>query len=410
MKALVVAGGLPQISLIEELKKRNIHTVLVDGSEKAIARSYADTFYQAQIFDIEAVREIAVKEQVDFLITVCADQVLLVVAEVAEMLGLPWYIDYETARNVSDKELMKEVFVKNNIPTSKHVVMEEFDDTKIRGLEFPLVVKPVDAYSSKGVKKVTDMNEMKEAFAEAVNISRTKNAIVEEFCEGEEFSVDVFVSDGKAHVLCISNSEKVKDEEKFVIFRGKYPAVTSPDIISQIEKTAQDIADAFGLKNSPMLIQLISDGKKISVLEFCARTGGAMKFLLIRRVCGFDVIKAVVDLTLGIKPEVVLREPENKYIVNNFIYCTPGTFSHFEGFDELLEEGIITDYRALRPGGNVMYGNVNSSSDRIGGFTVQADSIEEFNSKLRTAVDRMKVVDIYGNDIMRHDLFPDLEK
>ena len=94
IKALIVAGGLPQITLIDELKKRNIHTVLVDGSEKAIARKYADTFYCAQIFDIEAVKDIAEKEQVDFLITVCADQVLLVVAQVAEMLGLPWYINY----------------------------------------------------------------------------------------------------------------------------------------------------------------------------------------------------------------------------------------------------------------------------------------------------------------------------
>ena len=47
-------------------------------------------------------KEVAVKERVDFIITVCADQVLLVVAQVSEMLGLPWYIDYETAKRVSD--------------------------------------------------------------------------------------------------------------------------------------------------------------------------------------------------------------------------------------------------------------------------------------------------------------------
>ena len=39
--------------------------------------------------NVEAVKEIALKEKVDFLITVCADQVLLVVAQVSEMLGLP---------------------------------------------------------------------------------------------------------------------------------------------------------------------------------------------------------------------------------------------------------------------------------------------------------------------------------
>lgn len=409
MKALVVAGGLPQITLIEELKKRNIHTVLVDGSDKAIARKYADTFCQAQIFDIEAVKEIAVRENVDFLITVCADQVLLVVAQVAEMLGLPWYIDYETAKNVSDKELMKEIFVKNNIPTSRHVVMDRFDEEKIKDLEFPLVVKPVDAYSSKGVKKVTDIISLGEAFSEAAEISRNKNVIVEEFCEGEEYSVDVFVSGGKAKVLCISNSEKVAEEGKFVIFRGRFPGEVGEDVKAVIEETAQKIAEAFGLENCPMLIQLISDGKKISVLEFCARTGGAMKFLLIKRACGFDVINAVIDLTLGNKVEVELKEPENKYIVNNFIYCYKGEFSHVEGFDELMAEGIITDWRLLRAPGTLMFGNVNSSSDRIGGFTVQADTIEEFNEKLNIAVSRMKIIDVDGNDIMRHDLFTDLK-
>lgn len=409
-KALVLAGGLPQITLIQKLKERNYTTVLIDGSDNALAKEYSDIFYRAQIFDTRAVKEIAVKEEVDIIITVCADQVLLVVSEVAEELGLPWYIDYQTAKNVSDKELMKDVFVRNGIPTSKHVVMSELDEEKIAHLEYPLVVKPVDAYSSKGVKKVTDIEELKTAFEDAVNISRNKNAIVEEFCEGEEFSVDVFVSGGKAHLLSISNSQKVQDEEKFVIFRGKYPAITDEELIEKIKKVAQDIADAFGLVNSPMLIQLISDGKKISVLEFCARTGGAMKFLLIKRICGFDVIDAVIDLAEGKIPEINLTEPENKYIANNFIYCYPGTFSHFEGHEELLREGIISDIRPLRPKGNVMYGNVNSSSDRVGGFTVQADSLDEFNRRLNIAVGRLKVIDTEGNDIMRHDLFPELTK
>ena len=154
MKALVVAGGLPQITLIQELKERGIQTVLVDGSATPIAKEYADKFYQNNIFDIEAVKNIARQEKVDFLITVCADQVLLVVAQASEELGLPWYIDYATAKKVSDKELMKQIFTENDITTSRYVVMDDFDIKKTRQLHYPLIVKPVDAYSSKGVKKV----------------------------------------------------------------------------------------------------------------------------------------------------------------------------------------------------------------------------------------------------------------
>ena len=408
MKALVLAGGLSQIELLNQLKARNITTVLADGNANALARPYADIFYQLPIFDIEAVKEVALKEKVDFLITVCADQVLLVVAQVSEMLGLPWYIDYKTAQLVSDKKYMKKIFWENNIPTSRYVEMMELDWDKIQHLQYPLVVKPVDAYSSKGVRKALNADELAVYFAEASRISRTGGVIVEEFVAGTEISVDIYVEDGVAKLLCVSNSEKISSEDRFIIFRGRYPVAASEAVMEQIRQVAQQIADAFGLKNCPMLIQMINDGKKVSVLEFCARTGGNMKYMLIKRACGFDVIKAVIDLTLGEKPHVELSVPEAKYIVNDFIYCEPGVYDHLEGFDELQNQGILAEYCSLRPKGMQVNG-VFSSSDRIAGFTVVADSLAEFNEKHRKIVESVKVISTEGKDIMRHDLLPDLE-
>ena len=410
MKALVVAGGLPQITLINQLKERGVETVLVDGSATPLAREYADKFYQANIFDVEAVKEIAKNEKVDFAITVCADQVLLVVAQIAEELELPWYIDYATAKLVSDKELMKKIFVENEIPTSRYVVMGDLDTEKIKHLNYPLIVKPVDAYSSKGVKKVTNEDELKVAFEEAKNISRTKNAIVEEFFAGEEISVDLFITDGRANVLCISNSDKVKDDDHFAIFRGKCPVHASNELKAEIARVSQRIADAFGIKNAPMLVQMLTDGEKVTVLEFCARTGGAMKWLLIQHASGFDVIKGVIDLTMGIKPEVLVKAPETKYIVNDFIYCKAGTYDHLEGFEEQLQKGNITDYRMLRPKGWNFSGMIASSTDRLCGVTFQADTLEDLNRKHGEFVNSVKVVDVSGNDIMRHDLLPGLEE
>lgn len=407
-KALVVAGGLPQITLIQELHERNVTCVLVDGSATPLAKPYADAFYQVNIFDIDAVKTIAEKERVDFLITVCADQVLLVVAQVSEMLGLPWYIDYETAKRVSDKELMKNTFVENGIPTSRYVVMDSLNAGKLTRLSYPLIVKPVDAYSSKGVCKVLNDAELKTAFAEAARISRNGNVIVEEFFEGEELSVDLFVEDGKAKLLCVSNSEKIKDKEHFAIFRGRYPAHVSPRLRGEIKAISQRIVDAFRLKNCPMLVQMLTDGERLTVLEFCARTGGAMKWLLIRRASGVDVIRAVIDLTMGQKPDITVGLPESKYIVNDFVYCREGVFDHVEGFEEQREAGNITDYRMLRPSGMRFSGAVASSSDRLCGVTFQADTLEEINRKHRAFVNGVKVLDTQGNDIMRHDLLPDL--
>ena len=407
-KALVLAGGYPQIALINELKKRGIYTILADYYENPVAKPYADVFFRISTLDVEAIKKLAETQKVDFLITACTDQALLTVACVSEALGLPCYIDYQTALNVTNKQYMKEVFVKNNIPTAKHVTMAELDVSLIQEMEYPLIVKPVDCNSSKGVKRVENIEELQIAFHKAVKLSRTQTAIIEEFIDGEELSVDLYVENGVPHILSISISDKIAERDKFVIFRGRYAKDTAEKVHELVRSVAQQITEAFNLKNTPMLIQMITDGKRVSVLEFSARTGGSVKYILINKTSGFDVISAVVDLTLGIQPHVGEVITENNYIVNEFIYCKPGVFDHLEGFEELKEDGIITDYYLFKWCG-ARFDTIENSGDRIAGFTIQADTIEEMNKKHAETVKRIRVIDNHGMDMTRRDLLTDLK-
>ncbi|MBQ9163110.1 MAG: ATP-grasp domain-containing protein [Clostridia bacterium] len=409
MKALVLCGGVPQIALIKELKSRGVTTILADMNENVSARPYADKFYPVSVLDVEAVRRVAIDEKVDFLITVCADQVLEVVAKIAEELGLPWYIDAETAENVSKKSFMKKIFWENGVPTTKYVIMDKLDEEKIAHLEYPIIVKPVDAYSSRGVRKVSNIDELREAFDVAVNISRTGTAIVEEFAEGEEVTVDVYVEDGKAHVLCLSNIYKIGEDGKFIINRSRIPADVSAEIAEQISDTAQRIADAFGLKNNPMLIQLITDGKKINVVEFCARTGGGIKFLMIKKISGFDVVRAVVDLTMGEKPHVGEIKKAENITINEFIYCKAGTLDHVEGFEELLADGTIAEYSVFKSAG-AKFDQINSSGDRVAFFSIVADTEEELKRRHAEANSRVRAIGTNGEDLIRHDLIAKFSK
>ena len=403
MKGLVLCGGIPQIALIKELKSRGITALLADMNPNVPAREYADEFYKVSVLDVDAIRNLAREQRVDFLITVCADQVLGVVAEVSRDLGLPCYIDFETAENVSKKPYMKRIFWENDIPTSKFVVLNEFDSEKIAHLTYPLIVKPVDAYSSRGVCRVDNPCDVQEAFNKALAISRSGGAIVEEFVEGEEISVDVYVENGKANVLCLTNLYKIGEDGKFIINRSLIPADVGADIENQINETAQKIADAFRLKDTPMLIQLICDGKRISVVEFCARTGGGVKFMMIKKVSGFDVVKAVADLTLGIKPHIEEIKKPDCITVNEFVYLKGGVLSHLEGFEELLREGVISDYKQFKSSGTV-FDKINGSGDRVAYFSVEAESIAELKRKHKEANSRIRAVSKEGEDIIRHDL------
>lgn len=408
MKALVLAGGVPQIALIEELKSRGFTVILADYYENPVAKPYADIFYQVSTLDVEAITQVAREENVDFLITACTDQALLTVAKVSETLHLPCYIDYQTALNVTNKAYMKQVFNAHNVSTAKHVILAELDLEAISDMQYPLIVKPVDCNSSKGVKKVENAEELQKAFADAVNFSRTNTAIIEEFIVGTELSVDVYVEEGKAHVLSIGKLDKIADANKFVIFRGWALPVEAEVVKDEIEKTVQQIADAFNLKNTPMLVQMLSDGKRVYVVEFSARTGGGRKFKSIKQISGFDVIKAVVDLTMGKKPHFVRKAPIKKYMVNTSLYCKPGIFDHLEGFDEMLQAGIIDDYLVYKWKG-AEFTTVESSGDRVAAFCVTGDTKEEIFEKNRRVIETIKVISDKGEDILRHDLLTDLE-
>lgn len=400
-KALVLAGGVPQIQLIKELKKRNYNVILSDYLEKPVAEKYADHVYRESTLDVDAIRKIAIKEGVEIIITCCTDQALATVSKISDELGLCCYLNAESGLYVTNKQYMKEIFWDNGIPTAKYQIVRSYDECG--EYMYPVVVKPVDCNSSKGVVKAYCEEELQGLVRYAVEISRTNTAIVEEYIEGRELSIDLFVVNGKSNILCVSLSDKLKDDSKFVICRGMYPALISESIHKKIEYIAQKIVDAFGLKNCPMLMQVIEKDDDIYVLEFSARTGGCIKYHMIELASGIDVIASTVDLFEGkipkIKPEI-----SEKTIINEFIYCNPGVFGELKGFQECIENGFLESVFQLKSAGTI-FDTITNSGDRVAAVTYVTDTYTEYVDKHNQVKERIQVMDIDGNDIMRHDLF-----
>ena len=401
-KALVLAGGIAQVALIEELKRRGYQTLLADMNPECVAANYCDAFYPVSAMDIEGIKALVKEQNIDLVLTACADQIILAEVEVCEALGLKTYLDLETARLVSDKHYMKDVLSEHGIPTSRYTVLDGYDAGKLAGLSYPLVVKPVDAYSSRGVRKCHNQEELQLFLKNAIQISRTKTAIVEEFIEGEELTVEAFVSKGKAVVLCIGSKHKLKDG-KFVAFGSLYPADIPAALVEEISETTQKIADAFHLVNTPINMQMISNGKHAYVLEFCARTGGFVKYEITRIMSGFDSIKAIVDMHEGIVPEIGALKSENKYLLTCYLYCSEGVLDRYEGFEEMYDRGIISRYYLVRNRGHRFKG-IDSNGDRAAGFFVQDDDYERLLSKYDTALKHLKVLDGNGVNLVRYDL------
>ena len=401
MKILVLAGGADQIALINEFKARGHETILVDYFENPPARLYADKHIVASTLDVERVKEIAIDQKVDLITTACTDQALLTVANVSEQLGLPCYLSYQTGLNVTNKSYMKNVLFANNIPTAKFVILDNVDLDAVKDFTLPLVVKPVDCNSSKGVKRIDDIADITKYLEEAIKLSRTKKAIVEEFKTGKEISVDYYVEGCEAKLLCATTSLKIKNSKSFTILCSDYPAINEEQE-ELLKVIGNQVAKAFGLKDCPLFIQMIANGTDVNVIEFSARMGGGSKYNLIRVLSGVNIMSKYVDLVLGGKPSVSPSKLVN-FCKMVYLYCNPGVFDHIEGLEELKQQGIIDSYFEYKTKG-MEISHAETSGDRPAGYLITAETADALQEKLNYVDSHIKVVSDKGEDIMLHNL------
>ncbi len=403
-KRVIVLGGTDDhIALIDNLKNRGYYTILIDYYDNPPAKRAADLHIKESTLEEDKVLDIAKELKVNLVISACIDQALLTACYVAEKLNLPAPFSYETALNVTNKGYMKRKMVENGIPTSRYCFVDSNFDIKTSGLKFPVMVKPADSNGSFGVKKAHNELELKKYLKVALNISRSSRAVVEEFSNGIEVSVDCFIYNKKAKIIMMSQLfKKAVDKSTLLIFQSVIPAEVSETVESIIQDIADRIAISFKLDNTPLLIQLMVNGDQVNVTEFSPRIGGT-KHKAIKLITGFDILNATIDSFLG-KPVNPIFTPPTSYTSKNHIYTEPGIFGDIVNYDELIKQGIIEDFVFFKTKG-MEIGADMASRNRVGSFIVQADTKKELYEKINKAVEMLEVYDIEGRPIMRKDIF-----
>lgn len=408
MNVLVLAGGNDQIRLLQLLGENGFRTILADYNENPIAAPYAAVHYKVSTLDLDSIIRLAKKENVKYILTVCTDQALLIAAQASEILGLFFPLDYAMARNLTNKRWMKDVLVHHKIPTSPYIICNNKNEILVESLRYPLVVKPVDSNSSKGVIRVESEKNLLEGFIYASQFSRSNEVIIEEFVKGEELSIDAFVFKGKAKIILISKSEKLMDNNRsdFPIHRSIAPFLVTNKQRLELQDIVQNIATAFGLRETPLLVQCIITDNEISVLELSARTGGGSKHYLIKAITGFDVIQGYLDTILKKEISQKTREfdSDKKYLME-YIYTQPGMFNRLEGFESLMLNGTIDAFYQYKTTGMEIFGASNSG-DRVAGVLFSGNSSIDINKKIIEFDNSVQVLDVSGSDIMLHGILP----
>ena len=402
MKILVLAGGFDQIAFINELKHRGHEVYLADYLDNPPAKNHVIKHYQVSTLDEQAIYELASKENFDLITTACTDQALLTVARVSQKLKKYFYLDEDIAECVTNKSIMKSILRKNDIATARYVVVDESEKiaTCDKIEHFPIMVKPCDCNSSKGVVKVNDKKELLVALNEAFILSRTNQAVIEEHIDGIEISIDAWVEHGCAKVLSISKTNKIKENiNAFTIFQSEYPVILTENIKKQIYCVAEQISKVFRLNNSPLLIQAIVSGDKLYVIEFSARMGGGSKYKLIEYMTGINIMEAYVNLILGSEYQIPEANLSSKYIELEYVYCYNGTVARIIGFDKLKNAGVISEIFQYKLEGACIEKMV-TSSDRILGFLIEADTKDCLLKKRKYILKQVDILGTHNQSLM----------
>lgn len=407
--AIVLGGTYPHITLIKKLKKRGFYTILIDYYENPPAKFDADEHIQESTLDKEVVLKIALEKGAELIISTCIDQANVTACYVSEKLGLPIPYSYETALKVTNKALMKRIMDENGIPTSKYYRISDVSEIDIVDLKYPVIVKPTDSNSSKGVRKAENQSELKEYLKEALAISKSNEAIVEEFKEGKEIGLDCIVKDKKATIILSRERRKINSNNDATqqIFGSFWPADISKDIRNQFELIATKIAQVFNLDNTPLLIQAIVNNEGINIIEFAPRIGGGENYKIIDLNTGYDIIEAGINSHLNKEIDLVQKNPMVTYF-DNYIYTKKGVFGKVGGFEQIVDEGISEYFNIYKVEG-MQIGEELSSNNRVGVFTVKGKTKEEIFDKIKAAIESIEVYDIDGNAIMRKDIYYTLE-
>lgn len=212
------------------------------------------------------------------------ENLLLWAATFLQRLGIE-FADPELVRAVRSKHLMRRAFAVAGLPTPGNQVGEPVE-LLAADLEFPLVIKPEEGYSSIGVELVGSRQYLQEYFARDNN-AKADRYVVEQVVCGAEYSVEGYARDGE--VVATGLTTKFKTAAPFFEELGQFCSRETGVTEAQGELFAAAVR-AVGLDSSVFHFEFIDDGATLTPIEIGARLGGDKIPYLHRRATGRSLL------------------------------------------------------------------------------------------------------------------------
>jgi len=310
-------------------------------------------------------------------------------AEKLRLSGIP----YESALDASDKERMRRRFKAAGVPSPEFVVMNAPpQDGSSLPFPLPVVVKPVDNMGSRGCRRVDSPDELGTAVSAALQFSRSGRAIVEQYMEGPEFSVDALVFKGEITICGIADRH-IFFPPYFIEMGHTMPSEMEPAVISSLLGAFTLGVRALGIDCGAAKgdIKLTPNGPMIG--EIAARlSGGYMSGWTYPYSSGVLPTRGAIEIALGRKPSHTVPEWNWTSAERAFI-SIPGEVCSITGVEKARVTPFVKDvFVRIAPGSPVRFpeNNVTKCGNIISAAAARQDAVRSAAAAARSILIRLR--------------------
>lgn len=402
-KKLLILGANPETAaLVLTAREMGVYTIVTDYDPNAYAKRFADKSYDVDAINVEKIVALAEAENVDGVLVGVADALISTYQKVCERIGVPCYATEEQVKVFTNKNYFKrkcEEFGILGVPEYK------LKDSE-KEIRYPVIVKPTDSNSGKGISLCHNEEELPAAIQKALQASVSKTYLLEEYMECDDVSIYYTICNGKAYLSSLSDRYTCRDYGSLspVCLGDVFPAKLLDSFLENEHPKFCKLFESLELDNAIFYTSAFYRDGKYYVYDPGFRLQGGGFHLILKGANGFDHRQMLINYALTGNMGVSGFEKKNDPFLNGkaaavvWFLLKAGTITKIEGLNEVQKNSnVFHIVQRFQVGDIVADTDLGTERQVFLRLFLVCDNKEELKETVITLQQKVKVFDSNGN-------------
>lgn len=408
MKRILVLGSAhSSYEVVNQANHSGYYTIVasnVPGEASEIARE----FVQIDISDKESLITFIKENNIDGVFTGPSEFLTKTMIDICEATGLRCYVTSEQWDICQNKRAFKDMCHEFGVPcVPDYKVTEEFLPEDMVKVQYPVIVKPVDSHSSRGIRVCQNEGELRKAIPYALEFSPSKQYLVEKYVNNDYgFTCRYLANDGNIYLNATSDVYTVDQSGGRAMISGLsiFPSKKTEEYIKDINDGVISMLKSIGLKNGSFFIQaLVDKDSKIYFHEMGLRLSGGLIFKIYKSTCNYSDLEMMIRYAME---GHMFSDGDEKKIdpyFNGINTCSltiplkPGVISEVSGKEEILTSSNIVEFNQhYQIGDEILESHIGTLSQHFARIKFVAKSKDEILNTIHFIHNTLEVKDAIG--------------